>query len=224
MKKKLASFIFTVFIFITIFSNLPTFTPIINKPIDVSTLPYETLSSTEINSIMRMREEEKLARDVYLTLYNAWEIQIFYNIATRAEQLHMDSVKALIDKYDLEDPVKDDTIGIFSDKEMQKLYYDLVTLGTKSEVDALKVGATIEDLDIFDLDLALKEVDNKDIILVYDALIKGSENHMRAFINTLKQYNAYYEPQFISIDRFDQILNDTNTMQNNGQQHKGGQK
>ncbi|SHE75768.1 hypothetical protein SAMN02745164_01072 [Marinitoga hydrogenitolerans DSM 16785] len=225
MRRKVLSFIFIFFLFLSLFSNIPTFTPLLNKPLDISTLPYETLSSTEINSIMMMREEEKLARDVYLTLYDAWNIQIFYNIATRAEQIHMDSVKNLIDKYKLDDPVKDDTIGIFTDERMQKLYYDLVTLGMKSEIDALKVGATIEDLDIYDLDNSLKETDNQDIKLVYENLIKGSENHMRAFINTLKQYEASYEPQFITMEEFQRILNSTNTMQqNNSQQYKGGKK
>lgn len=35
-------------------------------------LPKEELNQTEIDGIMLMREEEKLAHDVYLTLHNKW--------------------------------------------------------------------------------------------------------------------------------------------------------
>jgi hypothetical protein len=175
----------------------------------VNALPIQELSSEEIDGLMQMREEEKLARDVYLTLYDIWGIPTFYNIS-QSEQTHMDAVKALLDKYDLEDPIKDFTIGIFSDENLQKLYNELVSEGQKSIVDALKVGATIEDLDIYDLDKFLEETDNKDIQLVYENLKQGSENHMRAFVKVLEKYNASYSAQYISPDYLSEILGKSN--------------
>ncbi len=111
----------------------------------VTTLPYQSLSQDEESAILKMREEEKLARDVYTTLYGKWRIQTFQKIAF-SEQKHMDAVKALVEKYSLTDPVVDDRVGVFSSEEYQKLYDKLVADGKDSQVGALKVGATIKDL------------------------------------------------------------------------------
>ena len=53
-----------------------------------------SLSDEEVYWLMYMREEEKLARDVYATLYEKWGTRIFNNIRV-SEQRHMDAVKAL---------------------------------------------------------------------------------------------------------------------------------
>jgi hypothetical protein len=120
-----------------------------------------------------MRKEEKLARDVYLTLGEKYSLPVFTNIP-RSEQRHMDQIAVLLARYDIEDPIQDDRRGKFNSPAMQELYNDLVTRGSASEAEALKVGATIEDLDIHDLETALQGgVDNQDIALVYRNLAKG---------------------------------------------------
>jgi len=183
-----------------------------NAPIDeeerLADIPKGTLTEQEKEDILHMREEEKLARDVYLTLYDKWGLPVFKNIAN-SEQRHTDSVKELIDRYGLEDPVKDDSIGAFTDPKLKDLYNQLVALGSKSEVDALKVGATIEDLDIYDLDNALARTDNDDIKLIYESLRSGSYNHMRAFVGQLKSRGSDYSPQYISVDEYNKILSST---------------
>jgi hypothetical protein len=54
------------------------------------------LSEEEFSALLYMREEEKLARDVYLTLGAHWSLPIFQNIG-QSEQAHMDAVKVLLD-------------------------------------------------------------------------------------------------------------------------------
>lgn len=49
-----------------------------------------------------MREEEKLARDVYLTFGEKWGLTLFTNIA-KSEQTHTDAVKTLLDRYEIKD-------------------------------------------------------------------------------------------------------------------------
>lgn len=171
----------------------------------VKSLPKETLSKDEVRSITHMREEEKLARDVYNKLYEYWKLPIFSNIA-KSEQRHMDMVGLLIEKYELNDPVKADSPGKFNDPEMQKLYDKLIAEGKKSLNDALKVGCLIEDLDIYDLNAALTKVDNQDIKYVYTNIRRGSYNHLNSFYNTLKRYGGTYTPQYISQDEFDRII------------------
>lgn len=172
----------------------------------VASLPHEELSEAEMKGLFRMREEEKLARDVYLTLYQDWDHQIFKNIA-RSEQRHMDALKTLLDKYNLMDPVIDDTVGVFSDTKIQNLYYELVQKGRISHVHSLQVGALIEDLDIFDLKEFIQTADNVDIKTVYQNLLKGSRNHLRSFVSRLSAYGEVYEGTYLTADEIDKIVN-----------------
>jgi hypothetical protein len=171
----------------------------------IDSFPKEPLSDAEKNSLILMREEEKLARDVYTTLYAKWGSRPFSNISS-SEQTHMDAVLTLLKKYDITDPVGPNGVGIFQNTTMQNLYKQLVDLGNKSSLDAFKVGATIEDLDIFDLKRLSAEVDNKDILFVYGNLERGSRNHMRAFNRNIQNFGSAYVPQYISQAEFDAIV------------------
>ena len=162
-------------------------------------------SSALEDGILLMREEEKLARDVYLALYDTWGLRTFMNIA-QAEQQHMDSVAYLLDINNIADPAEGSDVGVFKNEEIDKLYTSLVEQGSTSVVEALKVGALIEDLDIADLERLLSETTDADAIRVYENLLRGSENHMRAFINQLSRYNQSYNPIYISELRYNEIV------------------
>jgi hypothetical protein len=166
------------------------------------------LTAEEKEDLLHMREEEKLARDVYLTLYDKWGQNVFKNIAS-AEQTHMDAIGTLLEKYGLQDPVAQtrDQVGVFVKPEIQKLYNDLVAQGSKSLESALTVGATIEDLDIKDLNDALARTNKADIKEVYENLKHGSENHMRAFVSNLSRQGSSYTPQYITPEEYNDIIN-----------------
>lgn len=163
------------------------------------------LSTAEAEGLVWMREEEKLARDVYSALYETWNMPIFENIA-RSEQQHMDSIKLLLDRYQLEDPAAVDNVGSFEDPELQMLYDQLVAQGRESLSAALTVGATIEDLDIKDLQEEIAHSDNDDIRILYQNLMKGSRNHIRSFLRQLEREGGVYEATYISADYLEQIL------------------
>lgn len=177
----------------------------VNHQMEIDNYPVEELSQEEINGLLLMREEEKLARDVYLTLYDIWELRIFSNIA-QSEQQHMDAVLSLIEKYDLNDPVKVDERGTFENEDLQKLYNQLIEQGSKSLEDALIVGATIEDLDIKDLQELNEVADNQDITTVYNNLEKGSRNHLRSFTKLIGRNGGSYDPQYISDEYYNTII------------------
>lgn len=179
---------------------------IANLQAQITSLPKEPLNSTELSSLSFMREEEKLARDVYITLYNKWGVNIFTNISS-SEQTHMESVLLLLNKYSIADPVGTNLVGVFNNTILQGLYNQLVAQGNTSVLEAYKVGATIEDLDIFDLKNALINIDNQDIRLVYDNLTKGSRNHMRSFYKNILSVGGAYTPQYITQAEFDAIIN-----------------
>jgi hypothetical protein len=164
------------------------------------------LSAAEIEGLLYMREEEKLARDVYLTLYETWSIPVFQNIAS-SEVTHMEAVKTLIDRYDLQDPAAGQDVGVFANETLQGLYDQLVTQGSQSLTNALRVGAAIEEIDILDLEEYLTQTDKADIQRVYQNLIKGSRNHLRAFVNNLERRSGEtYEPQYLDQVVYDEII------------------
>ncbi|MBK9374796.1 MAG: DUF2202 domain-containing protein [Holophagales bacterium] len=159
----------------------------------LATLPKEALSAAETDQLLFLREEEKLARDVYRALFAANGDQSFANIAS-AEQRHMDEVKILLDRYGLADPAATTAPGEFRNARLASLYTDLVARGAVSLVEALKVGATVEDLDLADVDKALDASDNRDIDTVMQNLAKGSRNHLRAFSQRLAALDATTRP------------------------------
>ena len=194
-------------------SEVATVDGIGNAHINVEALEYaldqiaaEPLTTDEIEGILFMREEEKLARDVYLTLYETWNLRIFQNIAS-SEATHMAAVKSLIDRYGLEDPVADRNIGSFANSDLERLFGELVNKGSQSLADALRVGAAIEEIDILDLQERAAQTDKADIQLVYENLNKGSRNHLRAFVSTLeRQTGEIYQPQYLDAGEYDAIV------------------
>jgi hypothetical protein len=169
-------------------------------------LPLEELSQAEISSLQWMREEEMLAHDVYARLAEEYTVPVFQNIA-KSEMQHTTSIAGLLERYGVEDPAADHVPGKFSSPEIQSLYDQLVKQGTSSWEEAVKVGLQIEDMDIADLDKAIAEqVDNQDILMVYNNLLRGSANHMNAFWRHASRNAIDWEPEHISREKLDGIL------------------
>ena len=142
------------------------------------------LTRAEKARLVFMREEEKLARDVYITMYERWGASIFSNISV-SEQRHMDSILKLLVKYGIPDPAADKAVGEFTNPDLRTLYGKLVAKGRISVRDAYLVGRTIERMDIADLKDAIAETAKPDLDRVFGTLLKGSENHLRAFNSQL---------------------------------------
>ncbi|MFZ9673848.1 MAG: DUF2202 domain-containing protein [Flavobacteriaceae bacterium] len=172
----------------------------------IAELPQESLSDAEISGLMHLREEEKLAQDVYLFLYQKYGTNIFNNIG-QSESTHMAAVESLIEKYDLIDPVDTNGPGVLENQELQELYNSLVDQGSESLLAAYQVGAAIEDLDLYDLAQMLAQVVNQDITQVYENLSKGSRNHMRSFFGKINGEGATYTSQFIDQALLEAIVN-----------------
>jgi hypothetical protein len=171
-------------------------------------VPAGELNQAETDALLFMWEEEKLARDVYTALGAVWTKPLFGNIAA-SEQIHMDSVKELLDRYGLAAPT-DDVAGVFANAELQTLYTQLVAQGNVSELDAVKAGAAIEEIDILDLQERLTQTDQADIQQVFNALLSGSYNHLNAFAaNYWNLSGSVYVPKYMSQAEYDTIVTST---------------
>nr|WP_315147295.1 DUF2202 domain-containing protein [uncultured Flavobacterium sp.] len=166
------------------------------------------LSQAEINDLKFLREEEKLARDVYLYSYDKYQLMIFNNIS-QSEQRHMNSVLNLMNEYGIPDSASTE-IGVFNNPDLQKLYNTLTKQADISSVEALKAGATIEDLDINDIDDFTTNTTKPDLLSVYENLNCGSKNHIRAFTRWLENEEVTYTPQYLSIEEYNVILSSSN--------------
>jgi hypothetical protein len=204
MKKSNQFILLAMVMSLTVFSTLGA-EPVSEVQNVPKTVAASETSSSEAEGILYMREEEKLARDVYLALYDIWGIKTFSNIA-KSEQKHMDAVATLIQAQGLVDPVAGSAPGEFMNPHLADLYASLVEQGSKSPQDALIVGAIIEDLDIYDLENYLMETQDPDAIAVYTNLLKGSENHFSSFSKQLAKYNLVYEARYSTQARLDGIL------------------
>jgi len=172
----------------------------------IAALSDTELSTSELEGIAFMREEEKLARDVYIQLADLWNMNIFSNIS-RSEDTHMEAVKTLIDLFGFEDPVQDNEVGVFTDPILQDLHDELMVSGSISLADALLVGGAIEEIDILDLQKYLNETSNSAVIEVYENLLRGSINHLNSFVrNYERQTGETYQPQFLSQEEYQELI------------------
>jgi len=167
-------------------------------------LSSSTLSPDEIAGLYFMREEEKLAHDVYLALYARWGTPVFDQIAT-SEADHTAAVLNLLNRYALPDPAAALGPGVFQDALLQGLYDGLMAQGAMSEIEALKVGALIEETDIRDIRERVLQTDEAAIRDVYDHLLCGSRNHLRAFDRQLRSRGVIYTPVVITLQEWDAI-------------------
>lgn len=164
------------------------------------------LTDLEIDGIVYMREEEKLARDVYDTLYAKWQTPVFQRISG-SETTHMSAVKTLLDRYGIEDPAATRAAGVYQNQVLQGLYDSLVEKGKESLADALVSGTAVEEIDILDLEERLTQTDESPIQRVYGNLLAGSYNHLRAFTRQLTQVTGEpFAPQYMEQAAVDEIL------------------
>ena len=172
--------------------------------VDNSTL----LSDQEIADLQFMHQEERLARDVYGYLFDKYQTMIFDNIG-QSEGRHVSYVEGVMEDYNIpiDSPLE---AGVYKNETIQNLYNNLIVQGDISLVEALKVGATIEDVDIYDLDRIKATTDNENLVNLYEKLLCGSKNHMRGFTKNINKQDETYTPQYISQTEYEEILQASN--------------
>ena len=171
------------------------------------TTGVDDLTQSEIDGLLLMREEEKMAQEVYLKFYELWGSTVFNNIA-KSEASHTSAVLSLLNYFGIDDPASTE-VGVFANEAVQNLYNELVTAGSESALKAFETGAFIEEYDILDLENLLEANTNADIQIVYGNLLKGSRNHLRAFVNQINVYGSSYTPFLLTEEYYLEIIEST---------------
>lgn len=173
--------------------------------LNLDSIAITDLKEEEKTDLAYMIEEEKMARDIYILLYDKWKTKSFNNIS-QSEQIHMDAIKMLLDRHKLENPISDQK-GVFKNPKIQELYNTLSKEGLESLEKALNVGAKVEEVDIKDLSEKVAKSSSQDIQLVFDALMSASENHLRAFTKNLSMFfDKTYVPSYLSAEDYQKIV------------------
>jgi len=159
-----------------------------SKRPSTATVVLAPLTDPEIATLKWMREEEKLAREIYVAMSTKYSQNIFKNIAA-SEQKHFDAIGEKLVLYGIEDPAMD-APGFFSVQELQDMYDALLAKGWISYADALEVGVAIEGEDIVDLQAAIAGTTSRPLTTTYQHLLNGSENHLRSFEKLLSRLNV----------------------------------
>lgn len=176
-----------------------------DEPLNVSSFSTnpDSVISDEVTGLIKMREEEKMAGDVYSFFYSKFNYRIFGNI-TKSESRHSDAVLSLLNYFKVTDP-STKTAGTFTDLTLQELYNKFTTEALTID-DALKTGAFIEEYDIADLQKLITETNNADILRVYKNLLRGSGYHLKAFTKLLSVRGIVYEPTILNADEYNSII------------------
>jgi len=161
------------------------------------------LPQSEKDGLVLMREEEKLAGDVYAYFYEKYAFRPFTNI-NKSEVQHSNAVLKLLNYFGLEDPMINEA-GKFKNQDIQALYDQLTAAGSTAEL-ALATGAFIEEYDIADLRKLIAASQNDDIKAVYANLLNGSYNHIKAFTKVLAGRGITYSPKILTAEELNEIL------------------
>jgi hypothetical protein len=156
-----------------------------------TSIPTDTSALTEKEKywLTFLREEEKMARDVYQYLGNKWDSQFLKDLV-ESEQRHMDALEPLLHNHGIPDPVAGNGPGVFANSDLQKLYNELTVQGSVSLVEALKAGVHIEEKDIADLKEGIATANQEDLKIAYGNLSRGSTIHLTGFQSQLSKYST----------------------------------
>lgn len=162
------------------------------------------LSTEEKEALKYMVQEEKLAHDTYQLFAASFDIPVFANI-TQSEQRHMDAVLNLIKMHDLDDPTEGKSTGQFENRSLQTLY-DSLKNSKNDIINALLAGALIEETDIKDLLDKIAMTHDENIKVVFNNLLQGSYNHIRAFTRNLQMRGVTYKPEILDEDAYAAVI------------------
>jgi len=161
------------------------------------------LTAREKDGLLFIWEEERVARDLYASLYDKNNLTIFLDLV-RSESSHMDQARAVMEKHGL--AVPPDEPGIFQNQTLQEMHDQLLAEGLQSDQDALTVAAVFEEISIADLEKELSASQANDVRTVYEGLLAGSRKHLRSYVSDLKDQGIEYQPRYLEGEEFQEIV------------------
>jgi len=190
----------------------------------------EVLDFNEQTHLVFTCEEEKLARDVYRVLNRRFpELGVFTDMEANKEHTRC-ALLDLMRKYRVSVPRVNDNVGVFSwgiyGRYFMEKYLVLTNQGSSSPLNALYVGAFMEELNILDINECPKVIvdinnginevtacgrnytRNPDVLRIYDSLLDESRKHLRLLVQEIERQigTGKYQAQVLPQAEVDAIL------------------
>ncbi len=163
-------------------------------------------NQVEKDGILWLSESTKLSKDIYYEIHRLWNVNIFKSIEY-LENNDMKAVAEILKDYNISNPNKDTTLGIYTSPYISNLFTDFSGKYDNSEYEALRIAATLEDLMISDLNELLQSSTNTDFIKIFTELRYSAISHIRAVNKYMKKkYKVEYQAQFLSPVELKEIL------------------
>jgi len=161
------------------------------------------LTADEIEFIYAVREDEKVARDLYFSFFGTFGLKPFENIG-KAEDNHIKATEKLFDYYEIDYPALSEN-GKFENAIRQKLFDSLLLKGTP-ELEAFKVMAMLEESNIVEYGEVLKTIANPNIKIVIENLARASANHFKAAIRQITALGGTYTPALMTQEQYRAVI------------------
>ena len=175
--------------------------------IQLQRLPEDSLSLPELASLRNMREVEKLLRDANEAFRLIWMAEDIFLLMRDGEDNHMATIKLLLNRYQIIDPLEQNDYGSFQDTNLQRLYAILFQSGQNSSANALLAAIRLAELNVAELKEALeRDVDNQDITWVYEYLRVCARNHLRVFARHLTNRGLEYTHRYLFEEDYQAII------------------
>lgn len=156
--------------------------PTPNRPAATATATAtSTLSAATASDLVFVRDEERLARDLYAAIAAQYGDALPFSTIVNSEQRHFDAVGVLLARYGLADPASGKAAGQYANPAIQTLYDTLLAQSKISLAEAYQVGIAVETRDIEDVKKGASDATQADVDRVFTMLLRGSEKHLSAF-------------------------------------------
>jgi len=168
--------------------------------------PYADLSDLEIDGIRFIREEEKASKDYVLSMDILFDENLLDQLY-EVERTHYQAGLFAIEKYGLADPTSGKARGNFTSPNIQAFYDTAISDGQGGTSDAIHAAARLQEASYVTITNQLNRVaNNRDLRMVYHALATATRNHIRLTISRLDELGLTYEPRFLSVSDFQDII------------------
>lgn len=162
------------------------------------------LTADEIEFLYAMREDEKLARDLYAYFWTRYPTAPQIQRISKAEESHIAAIETVLDYYEISYPAMS-APGVFEDSTRQALY-DELALKSETMLEAFQTMAFVEDRDLFAYKMVQSQITNANLSLLIENMIKASTNHLKAAIRQIFVRDGSYTSIYLSAEEYDAII------------------
>lgn len=164
----------------------------------------DPLTTDEIEFIYAVREDEKLAHNLYIYFVTQYPTARQLANIGNAEINHITTIERVFTYYEIDFPTLGQP-GVFTDENRQAIYTRLTAQGSTLH-EAYQVMAALEEENIVIYSKVASELTNPNLQLIINNLAQSSENHFKVLVNQITAWGSIYTPTLLEASQYEEIL------------------